>query len=338
MTLTDRLPPLPTPTSSWRRSPTGRSRSRASRSTPRRRRRCWRSSPGANVILSTPTGSGKSLVAIGAHAAALAARTAQRSTRRRSRRWSARSSSRSSTSSARTRSGMLTGDAAVNETAPIICCTAEILANIALRAGAARGRRLGRHGRVPLLRRPGPRLGLAGAAGRAAAGAVPAHVGHARRRHVLPRRPHPPDGPADRAGHLGRTPRPAALPLRAHPAARDDHRAARDPRGAGLRRALHPGVGGGAGAGADERQRHRLARRSRPSPTSSGTSGSPPASARRCPGWCATASACTTPACCPATGGWWRPSPRPACSRSSAAPTPSASASTCRSARCCSPR
>ena len=31
---------------------------------------------------------------------------------------------------------MLTGDAAVNETAPIICCTAEILANIALRAGA----------------------------------------------------------------------------------------------------------------------------------------------------------------------------------------------------------
>ena len=31
---------------------------------------------------------------------------------------------------------MLTGDAAVNETAPIICCTAEILANIALRSGA----------------------------------------------------------------------------------------------------------------------------------------------------------------------------------------------------------
>ena len=30
---------------------------------------------------------------------------------------------------------MLTGDAAVNERAPIICCTAEILANIALRAG-----------------------------------------------------------------------------------------------------------------------------------------------------------------------------------------------------------
>src|SRR5690606_8063690 len=31
--------------------------------------------------------------------------------------------------------GMLTGDAAVNDDAPIICCTAEILANIALREG-----------------------------------------------------------------------------------------------------------------------------------------------------------------------------------------------------------
>ena len=32
--------------------------------------------------------------------------------------------------------GMLTGDASVNPDAPIICCTAEILANIALREGA----------------------------------------------------------------------------------------------------------------------------------------------------------------------------------------------------------
>ena len=31
---------------------------------------------------------------------------------------------------------MLTGDAAVNSGAPIICCTAEVLANIALREGA----------------------------------------------------------------------------------------------------------------------------------------------------------------------------------------------------------
>ena len=34
---------------------------------------------------------------------------------------------------------MVTGDAAVNADAPIICCTAEILANIALRDGAGAG-------------------------------------------------------------------------------------------------------------------------------------------------------------------------------------------------------
>ncbi|HEV7728351.1 MAG TPA: DUF3516 domain-containing protein [Modestobacter sp.] len=33
--------------------------------------------------------------------------------------------------------GMLTGDAAVNAQAPVVCCTAEVLANIALREGAA---------------------------------------------------------------------------------------------------------------------------------------------------------------------------------------------------------
>jgi len=45
----------------------------------------------------------------------------------------------------------------------------------------------------------------------------------------------------------------------------------------------------------------------------------------------------TTPGCCRSTGGWWSCWPRPACSRSSAAPTRSASGSTCRSAPPCSP-
>ncbi len=90
---------------------------------------------GANVILSTPTGSGKSLVAMGAHFAALAA-------------------GRRSFYSAPIKAlvsekffalcaafgpdqvGMMTGDASVNATAPIICCTAEVLASIALRDGA----------------------------------------------------------------------------------------------------------------------------------------------------------------------------------------------------------
>jgi superfamily II RNA helicase len=89
---------------------------------------------GAHVILSTPTGSGKSLVAAGAHFAALA-------------------DGRRSFYTAPIKAlvsekffalcemfgpanvGMMTGDASVNDEAPIICCTAEILANIALRDG-----------------------------------------------------------------------------------------------------------------------------------------------------------------------------------------------------------
>ncbi|MGH3228638.1 MAG: DUF3516 domain-containing protein [Streptosporangiaceae bacterium] len=91
---------------------------------------------GANVILSTPTGSGKSLVAAGAHFAALA-------------------DGRRTYYSAPIKAlvsekffdlcaafgpaevGMMTGDASVNPEAPIICCTAEVLASIALRDGAA---------------------------------------------------------------------------------------------------------------------------------------------------------------------------------------------------------
>ena len=91
---------------------------------------------GNNVILATPTGSGKSMVAIAAHFAALAERSRSRSTPRRSRRSSRRSSSRCARRSARENVGMLTGDASVNSGAPIICCTAEVLANIALREGA----------------------------------------------------------------------------------------------------------------------------------------------------------------------------------------------------------
>ncbi|MDQ3761031.1 MAG: DUF3516 domain-containing protein [Actinomycetota bacterium] len=90
---------------------------------------------GSNVILATPTGSGKSLVATGAHATALAG-------------------SRRSVYTAPIKAlvsekffalcdvfgadqvGMATGDSSVNTGAPIICCTAEVLANMALRSGA----------------------------------------------------------------------------------------------------------------------------------------------------------------------------------------------------------
>ena len=89
---------------------------------------------GNNLILSTPTGTGKSLVAVGAHFAALV-------------------EGRRSYYTAPIKAlvsekffalvdifgpdnvGMVTGDSSVNADAPIICCTAEILANIALRQG-----------------------------------------------------------------------------------------------------------------------------------------------------------------------------------------------------------
>ena len=90
---------------------------------------------GAHVILSTPTGSGKSLVAAGAHFTALA--HGQRSF------YTAPIKALVSEKFfalcqmfGAANVGMMTGDASVNERAPIICCTAEILANIALRDGA----------------------------------------------------------------------------------------------------------------------------------------------------------------------------------------------------------
>jgi len=93
---------------------------------------------GEHVVLATPTGSGKSLVAVGAHLAALSA-------------------GQTSVYTAPIKAlvsekffalcdvfgpdlvGMATGDASVNTEAPILCCTAEVLANAALRHGADSG-------------------------------------------------------------------------------------------------------------------------------------------------------------------------------------------------------
>lgn len=90
---------------------------------------------GKNVILNTPTGSGKSLVAAALHFLSV-------------------STGRQSVYTCPIKAlvnekflslcrefgpdnvGMMTGDASVNRSAPILCCTAEILANIALRDGA----------------------------------------------------------------------------------------------------------------------------------------------------------------------------------------------------------
>jgi len=89
---------------------------------------------GANVVLATPTGSGKSLVAIGAHAAALASDRVSFYTAPIKALVSEKFFDLCAVFGA-DNVGMLTGDASVNPDAPIICCTAEVLANLALREG-----------------------------------------------------------------------------------------------------------------------------------------------------------------------------------------------------------
>jgi len=89
---------------------------------------------GANVVLATPTGSGKSLVATGALYTALAARRRSYYTAPIKALVSEKFFALCEVFGP-ANVGMLTGDAAVNARAPIIACTAEVLANIALREG-----------------------------------------------------------------------------------------------------------------------------------------------------------------------------------------------------------
>ena len=93
---------------------------------------------GRNVILNTPTGSGKSLVASAMHFASLAHG-------RRSvytcpikalvnEKWMALCRELGPENV-----GLSTGDASVNRDAPVLCCTAEVLANIACGRARTRG-------------------------------------------------------------------------------------------------------------------------------------------------------------------------------------------------------
>ena len=90
---------------------------------------------GANVVLATPTGSGKSLVATAAHMAAMADGRVSFYTAPIKALVSEKFFALCEVFGADD-VGLLTGDASVNPTAPIICCTAEVLANIALREGS----------------------------------------------------------------------------------------------------------------------------------------------------------------------------------------------------------
>jgi superfamily II RNA helicase len=89
---------------------------------------------GNNVILNTPTGSGKSLVALALHFKAIC------QNRRSYYTVPIKALANEKFLSlchvfGPEKVGMITGDATVNPGAPVICCTAEILANLALREG-----------------------------------------------------------------------------------------------------------------------------------------------------------------------------------------------------------
>jgi hypothetical protein len=89
---------------------------------------------GANTIVTTPTGSGKTLIATGAHFAAFAGGIRSYYTAPIKALVSEKFFALCDIFGA-ANVGMVTGDASVNAEAPIVCCTAEILANIALREG-----------------------------------------------------------------------------------------------------------------------------------------------------------------------------------------------------------
>lgn len=87
-----------------------------------------------HVVLNTPTGSGKSLVALGVHFKALCEGKRSFYTAPIKALTSEKFFALCEEFGAEN-VGMLTGDAAINWAAPIICCTAEILANMSLRQG-----------------------------------------------------------------------------------------------------------------------------------------------------------------------------------------------------------
>ncbi len=90
---------------------------------------------GHNVVLNTPTGSGKSLVALAVCFKALAEGKFAFYTAPIKALVTEKFFELCAALGARN-VGMMTGDASVNREAPILCCTAEILANLALREGS----------------------------------------------------------------------------------------------------------------------------------------------------------------------------------------------------------
>ena len=266
-------------------------------------------------------------------------RAAAASTPRRSRRWCRRSSSSCRPRSAPSGWACSPATPSVNPDAPIICCTAEILANLALREGrdADVGQVVmdefhyfadpdrGWAWQVPLLELPDAQFVLMSATLGDVTRFTDDLPGADRPRPVA-RRP------------LGHPARPAGARVPDGAAHRGARGAARHPPGARSTSSTSPRRRRSSGPSRcmsvnlltrSREGRHRRADRRLPLRRRLRQDARPSS--------CATASASTTPGCSPSTGAWWSGWPRPGCSRSSAAPTPSASASTCPSAPWCSP-
>ncbi len=134
---------------------------------------------GKNVILATPTGSGKSLVAAFLHFVAVAEG-------KRSFYTAPIKALVNEKFFALSREfgpelvGMMTGDASVNPDALIVCCTAEVLANKALREGAETQADYVVMDEFHYYVGQGARRRVADPAPRAAARHLPAHERHAR--------------------------------------------------------------------------------------------------------------------------------------------------------------
>ena len=220
---------------------------------------------GDHVVLATPTGSGKSLVAV---AGILLARNEGRRAV-----WTAPIKALVAEKFfdlvdllGAGQVGLATGDAAINAGAPVLVCTAEVLANQALMTGPSSDVGFacldefhyygdadrGWAWQVPLLE--------------LTAMPVPAGVGDPRRHDDDQRRPRGTLGPAGDVGDVGAPPDPAVPPV-----AHDDRR--RQRQGSGRRRALprlrrprQPGRGDRAGPGPRQPQRHHPRPSARRSP------------------------------------------------------------------------
>ena len=260
-----------------------------------------------NVILNTPTGSGKSLVAMALQFKALA--QGKRSVYTCpikalvNEKWLALCREFGADNV-----GLSTGDGTVNHDAPILCCTAEILANMALSEGSRANvqdvimdefhyysdRERGGAWQVPLLALPQARFLLMSP--RWGTRSFRGGTDRAERE-------------ADGHGALDAAARAAGFPVQRNAAGADRGGAGHRREGAGVRGAFHAGGGGGKRAGFHQPGRLQQGGEGGDCPAVGGLPVRESVRRRRSSAGCGTASGCTTRGCCRSTGCWsssWR--------------------------------